>query len=92
MTCTTLTVGLPNFGSAFERGEWHKLIDMARAADGAGIDRISVFDHVVMGSNTDGHIWTKFPVSPDAPWLEPLTLLGAVRGGDAARRASRPAS
>jgi probable F420-dependent oxidoreductase len=75
-----LTVGLPNFGTLFPEGEWHRFVDLARAAEDAGVDRIVVVDHVVMGRNTDAYQWGKFPVPPEAPWYEPLTVLAAVAG------------
>jgi probable F420-dependent oxidoreductase len=74
----TLTVGLANFGSLFESGHWHEFLDLARAADDAGVDRIVVVDHVVMGPHTENYQWGTFPVPPEAPWLEPLTVLAAV--------------
>jgi probable F420-dependent oxidoreductase len=74
----TLTIGLANFGSAFASDEWHHFLDLGRAADDAGVDRIVVVDHVVMGPHTEKYVWGKFPVPPDAPWLEPLTMLSAV--------------
>jgi probable F420-dependent oxidoreductase len=73
-----LTVGLPNFGAFYARDGWHRFIDLAGAADAAGVDRIVVVDHVVMGPNTDAYNWGKFPTPPDAPWLEPMTVLAAV--------------
>jgi probable F420-dependent oxidoreductase len=76
----TLTVGLANFGATFAPGEWPRFVDLARAAEDAGIDRIVVVDHVVMGPHTENYVWGKFPVPPDAPWLEPLTVLAAVAG------------
>lgn len=74
----TLTVGLANFGNTLPPGEWRRFIDLGRAAEDAGIDRIAVVDHVVMGPHTEKYVWGKFPVPPDAPWLEPLTMLTAV--------------
>lgn len=74
----TLTVGLANFGATYPPGDWHRLVDLGRAADDAGIDRIVVVDHVVMGPHTENYVWGKFPVPPDAPWLEPLTVLAAI--------------
>jgi probable F420-dependent oxidoreductase len=73
-----LTVGLPNFGALFPPGEWRRFVDLARAAEDAGVDRIVVVDHVVMGPNTDAYQWGRFPVGPDAPWFEPLTMLTAI--------------
>ncbi len=74
----TLTVGLANFGSTFAAGEWRGFVDLGRAADDAGIDRVVVVDHVVMGPHTEKYVWGTFPVPPDAPWLEPLTVLTAI--------------
>ncbi len=74
----TLTVGLQNWGTAFPPGEWHRFVDLGRAADDAGIDRVVVVDHVVMGNHTDAYAWGRFPTPPDAPWLEPLTMLAAM--------------
>jgi probable F420-dependent oxidoreductase len=80
LTTPTLTVGLANFGSTFASGDWRGLLDLARAAEDAGIDRVVVVDHVVMGPRTENYAWGKFPVPPDAPWLEPLTVLSAIAG------------
>ncbi len=75
---TTLTVGLANYGSTYAPGEWSRFVDVARAAEDAGIDRVVVVDHVVMGPHTEKYVWGKFPVPPDAPWFEPLTMLTAI--------------
>lgn len=73
----TLSVGLPNFGG-WIGGDWSRLLELARAADDAGVDRIIVNDHVVMGRNTDAYVWGRFPTAPDAPWLEPFSCLAAI--------------
>jgi probable F420-dependent oxidoreductase len=78
MSAPTLTVGLANFGGTCASGEWDRFLDLGRAADDAGVDRIVVVDHVVMGPHTENYVWGKFPVPPDAPWLEPLTMLSAI--------------
>src|SRR5262245_34969152 len=74
----TLTVGLGNFGATYPEGEWSRFVELGRAAEDAGIDRIVVVDHVVMGPHTENYQWGKFPVPPDAPWFEPLTVLAAI--------------
>jgi probable F420-dependent oxidoreductase len=74
----TLTVGLANFGDTYAPGEWRRFLDLGRAAEASGIDRVVVVDHVVMGPHTENYVWGKFPVPPEAPWLEPLTVLTAV--------------
>ena len=78
MSAATLTVGLANYGSTYAAGEWHRFVDLARAAEDAGVDRIVLVDHVVMGEHTENYVWGKFPVPPDAPWFEPLTMLSAI--------------
>src|SRR5437870_381625 len=83
MTRPSLTVGLANYGSLFPAGEWHRFVDLARAADDAGVDRIVVVDHVVMGPHTENYAWGTFPVPPEAPWYEPLIVLAAVASATA---------
>jgi probable F420-dependent oxidoreductase len=78
MSAATLTVGLANYGSTYPAGEWHRFVDLARAAEDAGVDRIVLVDHVVMGEHTENYVWGKFPVPPNAPWFEPLTMLSAI--------------
>ena len=73
----TLTVGLANFGPRPDGG-WRHLLDLARHAEAAGVDRIVVVDHVVMGRNTQEYAWGPFPYPPESPWLEPLTVLAAI--------------
>jgi probable F420-dependent oxidoreductase len=62
----------------FAAGDWRGLLDVARAADELGVDRVLVSDHVVMGAHTDRYPFGEFPFPPDAPWLEPLTALAAI--------------
>ena len=62
---TTLSIGLANYGSTYALGEWNRFVDLGRAADDAGVDRIIVVDHVVMGPHTENYAWGKFPVPPD---------------------------
>jgi probable F420-dependent oxidoreductase len=78
MSSPTLTVGLANYGSTYRPGEWGRFVELGQAAEDAGIDRIVVVDHVVMGPHTENYQWGKFPVPPDAPWFEPLTVLTAI--------------
>jgi len=74
----TLTVGLANYGDTYAAGEWYRFVDLARAVEDAGVDRLVVVDHVVMGPHTENYAWGKFPVPPDAPWFEPLIVLAAA--------------
>jgi probable F420-dependent oxidoreductase len=81
MATATLSLGVPNFGGWADpagKGDWSALLDVARAADEAGVDRLVVSDHVVLGDRLDAYSWGRFPTGPDGPWLEPLTVLTAM--------------
>jgi len=54
------------------------LIELARRAEGAGFDAVSLSDHVVMGPRADRYPWGEFPFGPEAPWVEPLTVMTAI--------------
>lgn len=57
------------------------LLDLARAADEAGIDQIALPDHLAIGARTDRYPYgERFPLPDDEPWLEPLTSLAAIAG------------
>jgi probable F420-dependent oxidoreductase len=77
VTRPTLTISLPTFGT-MPGGDWRRLLDLARQADDAGIDRIVISDHVVNGPDVASYPWGTFPTGPDADWLEPLTVLTAL--------------
>lgn len=61
-------------------GDVAMVIEAARVAEEAGIDGVTVTDHVVMSTRTDRYPYGEFPVPLDFPWPEPLTLLAAVAG------------
>jgi len=75
-----LTLSIPSFGPYFPPGRLHEVIDLARAAEEAGVDTVIVPDHVVMSENTDAYEWGPFPFPIEVPWLEPLTVLAAIAG------------
>ena len=56
------------------------VIELATAAEAAGIDQIAVPDHLAIGPRTDKYPYGRFPLPADEPWLEPLTLLAAMAG------------
>ncbi|MFN8018447.1 MAG: TIGR03619 family F420-dependent LLM class oxidoreductase [Acidimicrobiales bacterium] len=72
-----LSVGVATFGAEPEGG-WRSLLDLARALDDAGIDRLVVPDHVVLGDHVDRYPWGRFPTSSQADWLEPLATIAAM--------------
>jgi probable F420-dependent oxidoreductase len=71
-----LSLGIPNFGG-WPGADLRSLLDLARAADEAGVERLVVSDHVVLGGNLEAYRWGRFPTGPDGPWLEPLRCLTA---------------
>jgi len=75
----SLSVTLTSYGPGFrDPARWPEILDHARMAEAAGVDRILLTDHVVMGERTDAYPWGAFPYPPDVPWLEPLTLISAL--------------
>jgi probable F420-dependent oxidoreductase len=76
----SLSLGLRNFSPAPPAEGWSRLIDQARWADRAGIDRVIVVDHVVMGEAIDQYDGGRFPTGPDGQWIEPMTALSVIAG------------
>ena len=74
----SLTLSLPNFGHYLAHLDSQQFVDLARMADDAGVDRVALADHVVMGMHTDAYPWGEFPLPADTPYHEPLTLLSAM--------------
>src|SRR5438552_1383383 len=70
------------------QGGWQPMLERARAADEAGIDRLFVSDHVVFGENLEAYSRPELggaeggrqPTGPDGHWLEPLTVLSVIAG------------
>jgi len=64
-------------------GGWRPLMAQGVGADKAGIDRLVVSDHVVMGENLERYGDPKAggikggvqPTGPDGHWLDPLTVI-----------------
>lgn len=64
-------------------GGWDHVIDLACAADAAGIDRVVLSDHVAFGEDLEayadpakgGAAGGRQPTGPDGHWLEPLTTI-----------------
>jgi probable F420-dependent oxidoreductase len=71
-----LSLGIPNFGG-WPGADFRALVALAHAADEAGVDRLVVSDHVVLGPHLDAYRWGRFPTEPGGPWLEPLSCLTA---------------
>jgi probable F420-dependent oxidoreductase len=70
-------------GALFPADQQHRLLEVARLADAAGIDYISVPEHVLMGRNAaEQDPWDTGwePQHLDMPWHDPLVTLAAMAG------------
>lgn len=71
--------------------DWPATLELARAMDAAGADRLVVSDHVVFGENSDAYAdpsvggtkGGRQPTGPDGAWLEPLIVLTAIAASTA---------
>jgi len=69
--------------AADDPGGWDHVIDLAVAADVAGIDRLVFSDHVVFGENLEAYAdpkrggakGGKQPTGPDGHWLDPVATI-----------------
>lgn len=76
-TIPRLTLSLPTCGRPAAEGP-RPIVEFARRAEELGIHAVSVAEHVALGPDTSGYPWGVFPLSSDAPFLEPLTTLMAI--------------
>ena len=68
-------------GRFFPDGRQHEVVELARAAEDAGVDTLIAVYHVVMGERLDRYLWGPFPFTDlTTPWPEPLTTLAAIAG------------
>src|SRR2546423_9316804 len=87
MTTPQLSIMLRTY-AVEDPGTWQPVLDTARAADAAGVDRVLVSDHVVFGEHleaygrpeTGGVDGGKQPTGPDGHWPRPLTTLSVLCG------------
>ncbi|GAB2842283.1 hypothetical protein GCM10022221_46830 [Actinocorallia aurea] len=83
-----LALGLPVATTLYRADEQHRIVDLAKAADAAGIDTLVHSDHVVMGGRTDRYPFGTFAFPDGSPWLEPLTTLAVIAGATSRVRLS----
>jgi probable F420-dependent oxidoreductase len=76
---TQVAIGLYGLQGWFG-GDFAPVAEVVRVADQAGIDMVSITDHVVMGENTHEYPYGPFPAPLDFPWFEPLTVLAVLAG------------
>ena len=82
MPGTSIKLALSVEGSIFPVTEQHRLLDVARLAEEAGFDYLTVPEHVLMGSNaSEQDPWSTWePHHLEMPWPEPLVTLAAMAG------------
>jgi probable F420-dependent oxidoreductase len=73
-------LGLAVEGSIFPLDQQHRLLEVARLADEAGVDDIVLPEHVLVGSHASQQDpWSTWePHHLDMPWAEPLVTLAAM--------------
>ncbi len=59
-------------------GDFANVVDVARQAEDAGIDMLSITDHVVMGEHLEKYPYGAFPLPLDYPWFEPMVVLASI--------------
>jgi probable F420-dependent oxidoreductase len=77
-----ISLALPTFADE-DPHDWSPLVDLAIAADRAGVDRIAVPEHVAFGERLEAYADPRVggqrdgrqPTGPDGPWLDPLVTL-----------------
>jgi probable F420-dependent oxidoreductase len=77
-----LRLALAVEGSIFSPDQQHQVIEVARLADEAGIDDVTVPEHVLMGLHASQQDpWSTWePHHLDMPWPDPLLTLAAMAG------------
>jgi len=67
-------------GSIFPAAEQHRIVEVARLAEAAGVDYVTVPEHVLMGPNASAQDpWSDWePHHLEMPWPEPLLTLAAM--------------
>lgn len=78
-----LSLRLTTWSKDAPADDWASLRTFARAADTAGVDRLVLSDHVVMGEALDaygdpakgGQAGGRQPTGPDGHWLDPLAVI-----------------
>ena len=67
-------------GSIFPLDQQHRLIEVARLAEEAGVDDIALPEHVLVGADaSEQDPWSTWePHHLDMPWTEPLVTLAAM--------------
>lgn len=59
-------------------GKHGPILDLVRRAERAGIDQVTLGDHLLIGPDLSQYPFGTFASPLDYPWMEPVTLLAAI--------------
>lgn len=77
MTGTRIAISLTSI-EHLTGGDVGGVLEFARKADAAGVDQLTVSEHVAMGREVIGYPYGAYPSTVDADWYEPIAMLSAV--------------
>jgi probable F420-dependent oxidoreductase len=72
-----LSLGLQSHAE-LHRGGGMGLVEFARMAERVGLDGVVIGDHVVLGDRLDRYPYPPVHFTPEASWMEPLSVLAAA--------------
>lgn len=72
-----LAINLHSLHTWFD-GKHGPILDLVIRAERAGIDQVTLGDHLLMGSDLSRYPYGSFAAPPDYPWMEPVTFLAAI--------------
>lgn len=72
-----LAINLHSLHTWFD-GRHGPILDLVIRAERAGIDQVTLGDHLLMGSDLSRYPYGSFATPPDYPWMEPITFLAAI--------------
>jgi probable F420-dependent oxidoreductase len=72
-----LAINLHSLHTWFD-GKHGPILDLVIRAERAGVDQVTLGDHLLMGSDLSRYPYGSFAAPLDYPWMEPITLLAAL--------------
>lgn len=77
MNKVAVGIGLLNVQNFFD-GDQKSVARAAADAEEAGVDFVSITDHIVMSEKLEDYPYGSFPLPLTAPWYEPMVTLAAI--------------
>jgi probable F420-dependent oxidoreductase len=59
-------------------GRHGPILELVIRAERAGVDQVTLGDHLLIGTDLSRYPYGTFAAPPDYPWMEPITLLAAI--------------